>query len=117
MIVMYCKIYKEAVRQRKALSRTSSNIVLNSVHHHRSSTRQHHHQQMLLQAAAETGEFALLHVLRFNAGGAASGLCFPVPRLGWKRLPVLTAESFIFRHSVVSLSDNHFCTLWIKGSL
>ncbi|XP_071872077.1 octopamine receptor beta-1R isoform X2 [Bombus fervidus] len=55
MIVMYCKIYKEAVRQRKALSRTSSNIVLNSVHHHRSSTRQHHHQQMLLQAAAETG--------------------------------------------------------------
>ncbi|XP_071872081.1 octopamine receptor beta-3R isoform X4 [Bombus fervidus] len=54
MIVMYCKIYKEAVRQRKALSRTSSNIVLNSVHHHRSSTRQHHHQQMLLQAAAET---------------------------------------------------------------
>ncbi|XP_015178022.1 PREDICTED: octopamine receptor beta-3R-like isoform X3 [Polistes dominula] len=55
MIVMYCKIYKEAVRQRKALSRTSSNIVLNSIHHHRSSTRQHHHQQMLLQAAAETG--------------------------------------------------------------
>nr|XP_050858731.1 octopamine receptor beta-3R-like isoform X3 [Vespula vulgaris] len=55
MIVMYCKIYKEAVRQRKALSRTSSNIVLNSVHHHRSSTRQHHHQQMLLQAAADTG--------------------------------------------------------------
>nr|CCO13925.1 octopamine beta-type receptor 4 [Apis mellifera] len=55
MIVMYCKIYKEAVRQRKALGRTSSNIVLNSVHHHRSSTRQHHHQQMLLQAAAETG--------------------------------------------------------------
>lgn len=59
MIVMYCKIYKEAVRQRKALSRTSSNIVLNSVHHHRSSTRQHHHQQMLLQAAADTGELVL----------------------------------------------------------
>ncbi|XP_032682733.1 octopamine receptor beta-3R-like isoform X2 [Odontomachus brunneus] len=55
MIVMYCKIYKEAIRQRKALSRTSSNIVLNSVHHHRSSTRHHHHQQMLLQAAADTG--------------------------------------------------------------
>ncbi|KOX75759.1 Octopamine receptor beta-3R [Melipona quadrifasciata] len=59
MIVMYCKIYKEAVRQRKALSRTSSNIVLNSVHHHRSSTRQHHHQQMLLQAAAETVKLTL----------------------------------------------------------
>ncbi|XP_050462044.1 octopamine receptor beta-3R-like isoform X3 [Cataglyphis hispanica] len=55
MIIMYWKIYKEAIRQRKALSRTSSNIVLNSVHHHRSSTRHHHHQQMLLQAAADTG--------------------------------------------------------------
>ncbi|XP_043473632.1 5-hydroxytryptamine receptor 2A-like isoform X2 [Leptopilina heterotoma] len=66
MIVMYCKIYKEAVRQRKALSRTSSNIVLNSVHHHRSSTRHHHHhQQLLLQAAAETGELAL-HTVHFK---------------------------------------------------
>ncbi|XP_012261932.1 octopamine receptor beta-3R isoform X2 [Athalia rosae] len=59
MIVMYCRIYKEAVRQRKALSRTSSNIVLNSVHQHRASTRHHHHQQLLLQAAADTGELAL----------------------------------------------------------
>ncbi|XP_075150540.1 octopamine receptor beta-3R-like isoform X2 [Haematobia irritans] len=32
MLVMYFRIYKEAVRQRKALSRTSSNILLNSVH-------------------------------------------------------------------------------------
>ncbi|XP_036141901.1 octopamine receptor beta-3R isoform X3 [Monomorium pharaonis] len=55
MIIMYCRIYKEAIRQRKALSRTSSNIVLNSVHHHRHSSRHHHHQQMLLQAAADTG--------------------------------------------------------------
>uniref|UniRef100_A0A1B0FI84 G-protein coupled receptors family 1 profile domain-containing protein n=1 Tax=Glossina morsitans morsitans TaxID=37546 RepID=A0A1B0FI84_GLOMM len=31
MVVMYWRIYKEAVRQRKALSRTSSNILLNSV--------------------------------------------------------------------------------------
>ncbi|KAF6209915.1 hypothetical protein GE061_015669 [Apolygus lucorum] len=29
------KIYKEAVRQREALSRTSSNIILNSIHQHR----------------------------------------------------------------------------------
>ncbi|XP_025992265.1 octopamine receptor beta-3R isoform X1 [Solenopsis invicta] len=63
MIIMYCRIYKEAIRQRKALSRTSSNIVLNSVHHHRSS-RHHHHQQMLLQAAADTGELAL-HTAHF----------------------------------------------------
>ncbi|XP_012156150.1 octopamine receptor beta-3R isoform X2 [Ceratitis capitata] len=32
MLCMYWRIYKEAVRQRKALSRTSSNILLNSVH-------------------------------------------------------------------------------------
>ncbi|KAG5673807.1 hypothetical protein PVAND_003823 [Polypedilum vanderplanki] len=32
MITMYYRIFKEAVRQRKALSRTSSNILLNSVH-------------------------------------------------------------------------------------
>ncbi|XP_034948156.1 octopamine receptor beta-3R-like [Chelonus insularis] len=67
MIIMYCRIYKEAVRQRKALSRTSSNIVLNSVHHHRTSTRHHrHHQQLLLQAAADTGELAL-HTAQFKA--------------------------------------------------
>lgn len=29
------RIYKEAVRQRQALSRTSSNIILNSIHQHR----------------------------------------------------------------------------------
>ncbi|KAI4462342.1 adrenergic receptor-related g-protein coupled receptor [Holotrichia oblita] len=38
MVVMYCRIYKEAIRQRKALSRTSSNIILNSIHQHRTST-------------------------------------------------------------------------------
>lgn len=38
MVTMYCRIYKEAVRQRKALSRTSSNIILNSIHKHRTST-------------------------------------------------------------------------------
>ncbi|EDV92681.1 GH18897 [Drosophila grimshawi] len=32
MLIMYWRIFKEAVRQRKALSRTSSNILLNSVH-------------------------------------------------------------------------------------
>ncbi|KAG8228258.1 hypothetical protein J437_LFUL006225 [Ladona fulva] len=37
MITMYCRIYKEAVRQRRALSRTSSHILLNSVVHHGSS--------------------------------------------------------------------------------
>jgi len=32
MVTMYYRIFKEAVRQRKALSRTSSNIILNSIH-------------------------------------------------------------------------------------
>ncbi|KAJ3642062.1 hypothetical protein Zmor_024880 [Zophobas morio] len=39
MVTMYCRIYKEAIRQRKALSRTSSNIILNSIHQHRTSYR------------------------------------------------------------------------------
>ncbi|XP_022918010.1 octopamine receptor beta-2R-like [Onthophagus taurus] len=38
MLTMYLRIYKEAIRQRKALSRTSSNIILNSIHQHRTST-------------------------------------------------------------------------------
>jgi len=36
--IIYClfsRIYKEAVRQRQALTRTSSNIILNSIHQHR----------------------------------------------------------------------------------
>lgn len=40
MVTMYFRIYKEATRQRKALSRTSSNIILNSIHQHRTSYRE-----------------------------------------------------------------------------
>ncbi|CAH0388718.1 unnamed protein product [Bemisia tabaci] len=39
-------IYKEAVRQRKALSRTSSNIVLNSIHQHRMQHRSHYSHRL-----------------------------------------------------------------------
>ncbi|XP_055587637.1 uncharacterized protein LOC129740071 isoform X2 [Uranotaenia lowii] len=48
MVVMYYRIFKEAIRQRKALSRTSSNILLNSVQINNSNTlhanyhRSHH---------------------------------------------------------------------------
>ncbi|XP_044731411.1 octopamine receptor beta-3R-like [Chrysoperla carnea] len=51
MIIMYYRIYKEAIRQRIALSRTSSNIILNSIHQHRTSTYNHntHRQRLLLQ--------------------------------------------------------------------
>ncbi|XP_049779597.1 octopamine receptor beta-3R-like [Schistocerca cancellata] len=45
MVTMYYRIYKEAVRQRKALSRTSSNILLNSIHAHRTSHRSRAQQQ------------------------------------------------------------------------
>ncbi|KAL2723972.1 octopamine receptor beta-3R-like isoform X1 [Vespula squamosa] len=45
------QIYKEAVRQREALSRASSNTILNSIHLHRMSTSRHHsrasHQLLL----------------------------------------------------------------------
>ncbi|XP_018396501.1 PREDICTED: octopamine receptor beta-3R-like [Cyphomyrmex costatus] len=45
MIIMYCKIYKEAVRQRAALSRASSSTVLNNVHVRRSSSGSRHHSR------------------------------------------------------------------------
>lgn len=47
MLTMYCRIYKEAIRQRKALSRTSSNIILNSIHQHRTSHYNHHSHHYL----------------------------------------------------------------------
>lgn len=45
MIIMYCKIYKEAVRQRAALSRASSSTVLNNIHVRRSSSGSRHHSR------------------------------------------------------------------------
>ncbi|XP_012535826.2 octopamine receptor beta-3R isoform X2 [Monomorium pharaonis] len=42
MIIMYCKIYKEAIRQRAALSRASSSTVLNNVYLRRSSGGSRH---------------------------------------------------------------------------
>ncbi|EFN76724.1 Octopamine receptor beta-3R [Harpegnathos saltator] len=46
MIIMYCKIYKEAVRQRAALSRASSSTVLSSaVHARRASGGSRHHSR------------------------------------------------------------------------
>lgn len=48
MVTMYCRIYKEAMRQRKALSRTSSNIILNSIHQHRTSTYGHRYGEHYL---------------------------------------------------------------------
>ncbi|XP_045486164.1 octopamine receptor beta-3R [Pieris rapae] len=40
MISMYCRIFREAVRQRAALARTSSNMLLNSVHRQRAQLSQ-----------------------------------------------------------------------------
>ncbi|KAL6254544.1 hypothetical protein P5V15_014597 [Pogonomyrmex californicus] len=45
MIIMYCKIYKEAIRQRAALSRASSSTVLNNIHVRRSSGGSRHHSR------------------------------------------------------------------------
>ncbi|VVC88433.1 unnamed protein product [Leptidea sinapis] len=42
MISMYCRIFREAIRQREALTRTSSNILLNSVHIKHTSHSAHH---------------------------------------------------------------------------
>ncbi|XP_076265292.1 octopamine receptor beta-2R-like [Rhynchophorus ferrugineus] len=57
MVTMYCRIYKEAIRQRKALSRTSSNIILNSIHQHRTSYRERYsdrYSEQFLHPDAET---------------------------------------------------------------
>lgn len=46
LLFMYFLAHREAVRQRKALSRTSSNILLNSVqmgHHNPHNVNQYHH--------------------------------------------------------------------------
>ncbi|XP_053698595.1 octopamine receptor beta-3R-like [Sabethes cyaneus] len=53
MVTMYYRIYKEAVRQRKALSRTSSNILLNSVQINNSNTlhANYHHRNHHLRAS------------------------------------------------------------------
>ncbi|KAL0121399.1 hypothetical protein PUN28_006723 [Cardiocondyla obscurior] len=45
MIIMYYKIYKEAIRQRAALSRASSSTILNNIHVRRSSGGSRHHSR------------------------------------------------------------------------
>lgn len=57
MLTMYCRIYKEAIRQRKALSRTSSNIILNSIHQHRTSHYNHHSHHYLHPSDGELPTF------------------------------------------------------------
>ncbi|KAK3908020.1 Octopamine receptor beta-3R [Frankliniella fusca] len=58
MVTMYYRIFKEAVRQRKALSRTSSNIILNSIH--RTHTRHPCHYSHHLHPS--DGELSLAQV-------------------------------------------------------
>lgn len=55
MITMYCRIYKEAIRQRKALSRTSSNILLNAVHLQHTSHAAHHSHHHLHPSDGDIG--------------------------------------------------------------
>ncbi|XP_033219045.1 octopamine receptor beta-3R-like isoform X3 [Belonocnema kinseyi] len=53
MIIMYWRIYKEAVRQKILLSRASSNSILNSIRQHNSRTRTSH-QLLLHQNASDS---------------------------------------------------------------
>lgn len=76
MVTMYYKIYKEAVRQRIALSRTSSNIVLNSIHQHRRQTHRIHYPHHL--HSTSDGEVA---VLSLNETPAAAAAAASAPRL------------------------------------
>lgn len=70
MIIMYCKIYKEAIRQREALSRASSNTVLNNVHLHRVSTSRHHSRtshQLLLHPSDDIRRASCNTAVELNA--------------------------------------------------
>lgn len=71
MVVMYARIYKEAVRQRRALSRTSSNILLNSIHQHHTSHHNHHshHINTLRELRDSNNDLTTYGTTEINANG------------------------------------------------
>nr|XP_023024593.1 octopamine receptor beta-3R-like [Leptinotarsa decemlineata] len=71
MVTMYCRIYKEAVRQRKALSRTSSNIILNSIHQHRTSYRDRYGDHYLHPSDGEMTTVGQINGRRSTSSGSA----------------------------------------------
>ncbi|XP_057652998.1 octopamine receptor beta-3R-like [Diorhabda carinulata] len=71
MVTMYCRIYKEAVRQRKALTRTSSNIILNSIHQHRTSYRDRFGEHYLHPSDGELTTIGQINGRRSTSSGSA----------------------------------------------
>lgn len=71
MVTMYCRIYKEAIRQRKALSRTSSNIILNSIHQHRASQYQRYGDHYLHPSDGELTTVGHINGKRSTSSGSA----------------------------------------------
>lgn len=71
MVTMYCRIYKEAVRQRKALTRTSSNIILNSIHQHRTSYRDRYSDHYLHPYDSELTTVGQINGRRSTSSGSA----------------------------------------------
>lgn len=71
MLIMYLRIYKEAIRQRKALSRTSSNIILNSIHQHRTSHYNHHSHHYLHPSDGELATVGPLNGRPSTSSGSA----------------------------------------------
>ncbi|XP_031351355.1 octopamine receptor beta-3R-like isoform X2 [Photinus pyralis] len=72
MVTMYCRIYKEAIRQRKALSRTSSNIILNSIHQHRTSTYTHRYGEHYLHPSDGDVNVGQINGRRSTSSGSSS---------------------------------------------
>uniref|UniRef100_A0A6P7F675 Octopamine receptor beta-3R-like n=1 Tax=Diabrotica virgifera virgifera TaxID=50390 RepID=A0A6P7F675_DIAVI len=72
MVTMYCRIYKEAVRQRKALTRTSSNIILNSIHQHRTSYRDRYGDHYLHPSDGELTTVGQVNGRRSTSSGSAA---------------------------------------------
>ncbi|KAK7583707.1 hypothetical protein V9T40_004670 [Parthenolecanium corni] len=111
MVLMYYKIYKEAVRQRKALSRTSSNIILNSIHQHRSQHPYHYRNRLhpidaelyaqINSASTSTSSSATMDIRKIaavtlNANGTGVALAL-APALALARAPSFKTINSNFR--------------------
>lgn len=101
MITMYYRIYKEAIRQRKALSRTSSNILLNAVHLQHTSHAMHHSHHYLHPSDGDIG-LTIQQIKRHSSvGNVSPNYSTFTETIGEERL-----EDGVTSEPVVNFSDN-----------
>lgn len=101
MITMYYRIYKEAIRQRKALSRTSSNILLNAVHLQHTSHAMHHSHHYLHPSDGDIG-LTIQQIKRHSSvGNVSPNYSTFTETIGEEKL-----EDGVTSEPVVNFSDN-----------